>query len=361
MILTCKNGQNELRDINGITISCKGLDAPLSKLSIPNGEFAFDCRLIGYRGKERQRISELIKYLEGEKSSVSRVDLKIYDLLGTDESDTPINTSVQRRHILEELLGENSNLLTPVEIVSGNNLHSALRRLGTRRGIEIYSAIADERFIFTKCKSISAKIESKEESAGKAKYKLSILHGSQIIPLVNFVSSPIQLEVGMVVELSISSIFPSGNGLEALDPIVVDNFGSHSLPDESSSLCSIPTQKHQNARYRIYAGNNHDVHLVIEGVDPDEMAELKIRRLSLELLNTGRLFLCEPILPKSAVPSELIGAGTILGRTSSTANKEWELEGFLNGSFRLREAHLKGKKIHVIHRLGHGALGVGVS
>ncbi|MCP4634784.1 MAG: hypothetical protein GY855_17790, partial [candidate division Zixibacteria bacterium] len=137
-------------------IDSQKLNKYLHKLSLPNGKYSLDCRLIGYRGKERQKLYELSKYFEGKKSNVTRLELRIYDLLITDNDSNEL-----------------SELLIPSKVISKNNLIETVNNLSTRFGVEITDCQTDKQYLLTNKKRIFLNINSKEEIAGGYKYGLS--------------------------------------------------------------------------------------------------------------------------------------------------------------------------------------------
>ncbi len=142
------------RNCYGTKITCKNLNKYLSSLSWPDGQYNLDCRLIGYRGKERQKLFELSKYLDGHKSKVSRLDLKIYGFIGNDLSD--------------KLFAVVPSLVVLSETTKKDNLSDAVKRLSTRHGVEIVDCQTEITFLLSnnkrafqqrRCKKHSNKIQ----------------------------------------------------------------------------------------------------------------------------------------------------------------------------------------------------------
>ena len=342
----------QLRRQDGAPIQSNNINRMLGTLRLPQINFACDCRLIGYRGKERQKISELGKFVCGEQSSVSRAELKMYDLINLDGVDVLSLNALGRREKLEELFGAGKGMLPPVELISGDKLHQALKKVGTRYGVEILADDSTERYLFTKRKLAPAIIRSREECGGRFKYNLAVCIDGKELPAASALMSPLDLSVGEKIDIEATSVHETGDTIELLDPIISDWYGQYGCRHTLSSLHR-PHGKKLLGNYSLFPISQEEFHLALDYGDGANAEHYAIRHYSPRLLDSGRMFLMEKSEITGQISSNVQGTGRIISFTNNDGTLVIDLDGFLCGKFAIRPARLNGKMARVFCKVGN--------
>jgi len=322
----------------------------LSSIQLPTGELKLDCRLIGYRGKERQKVSELEKSIEGEDSSVTRLELKVYDLIALNQNDYSNSNADVRRKKLEELFDDNREILPPAEKVLGANLYQALKKIGTRHGIEIFALDSSERFLFTKRKLIPAIIESVEDFGRQSKYRVTPIIDGESNSLTAIISSPAKLNIGDKIEIEVTSVHTDGDLLELLDPEVFDKYGDCGYYD-IHSLATKDSAVEIAGKYTLFPSNHGAFQFELEYGSGHRSEYYSIRNFSLRLVDRGRLFLIERVDHSVRSAGSIRGTGKMVGHIILGESTVFSLEGILSGRFAITPARLNGKQVTVFRKI----------
>jgi len=156
----------KIRSITGTNFDTESISNKVNKIDWPSGNYTAECRLIGYRGKQRQKVQELVKHFNGEKSTVRRVDIKVADMISIDDENLSVSSGKVRRDKLEELFKDSASLLLPAEKCEGGSVAEMINRRGTRFGVEILGYDDNSRYLLTHRKLIPGQIDSIDEDSG---------------------------------------------------------------------------------------------------------------------------------------------------------------------------------------------------
>ena len=315
----------------------------------PKGEYTLDCRLIGFRGKSRLPVYEVLNLLKGEKTNVRRVELKIYDLLHHDRQAVAEIFS-ERRSLLEEMFKDDSKMLIPVKKVNGGRLEECLNRYGTRYGIEIFDCSLPIGYLYTHRKIIPLRIHGKKMQGKKAYYCLHGISNEERLPISAVISSDFDLDEGDLVEVEVYSIGRNGNNLRLVQPKIIDISGSYSDNIDIAYLLDAKPAELSAPTYGVFEMGKEGVVLRID----DDSDCLLLRGYLAELINDGRRLLAES-RAKSEVQTLIVcGSGTIIDKKVRGDSVTYNLQGFLKGRFVLKPIILNGRNERIFYRLDIG-------
>jgi len=145
------------KEDDGITLSCLNgmvlgghrIDEFLKKLPIAANDGRFEGRLIGFRGKERRPVSELIDHIEGRASSVRRMELRLCGIGSRDEDPVPDLAAVRSCS------------------AEGIELAEIVARMRTRLGAEIEDPESGYRYLYCTEQRLSMTvIDSRRNGSG---------------------------------------------------------------------------------------------------------------------------------------------------------------------------------------------------
>ncbi len=328
---------------NGTQITSKNLDSYLSKLLLPAGKYSLDCRLIGYRGKERQKLSELSKYLENRKSKVTRLELKIFDIIGKDQSS--------------ELSEITTKLLIPSEIVTGDNLSEVINRLSTRCGVEITDCQTENIFLLTNKKRAFFEIACKEQVSNGYKYRLSGKIGESNVDSTTYVISKVNLSVGQMVEIEVSDLKLINNNIELTFPKIIDSTEHGTTNENLEFLIRHSGKVKLNSLYTVSRYRASDALLTIETNEKNK--HYIIGNFSLERLSDKRRFLTEEVDTIKQNPGNQLGQGQVVQSDYAEASARLQFNGYLNGLYVIKPIVLNRKRrflfSQIINKNSHGA------
>lgn len=313
------------------------------------GEYTLDCRLIGYRGKSRQPLYEVINLLRGEKTNVRRVELRIYDLLHYGRQAVSEIFS-DRRLLLEEMFSDDSKMFIPVEKVNGGRLEECLNRHGTRYGIEIVDCSSPIGYFYTRRKIIPLRIHDKKMQGEKVYYRLHGISNGEHLSASTVISSDLDLSEGDVVEAEVYSICRIGNTLRLVQPKIVDISGSYSDDIDITYLLDTKPAELSAPTYVVYEMRKEGIVLKI---DYDSDCFL-LRGYSAELINDGRRLLAESRAKSEVQTLTTCGSGTVIDKKVQGDSVTYDLQGFFKGRFVLRPIILNGREKRIFHRLDIG-------
>lgn len=306
----------------------------LSGLSWPDGKYRLDCRLIGYRGKERQKLSELSKYLDGRKSNVTRIEMKVYDLLSSEDNGNELPDISGRQSSLKSKSGCVPDMLVPSETTSKYKLVETVENLSTRYGVEIVDCQTDEKFLFTNKKRAFFNIISKEQISGGYKYHLSGKIGNIGVECTTPITSRKNLPAGQSVEIEMSSIKSVDEKIELTFPRIVDSTGRGKTDENLELLIPGNSVPKSNSTYTVSQYRNRDVLLTIEKYKNKE--NYIIKKFSLNRLAKKGRFLVDEVDTTKGRPETQLGRGQVLQSDCCESSRKFRLSGFFDGLFAIR-------------------------
>jgi hypothetical protein len=347
VILCREKSATRLLDGSGTAILGDTIKGFLRNLKLPDGDYVLSGRLIGYRGKERQPVAELFKYIKGETTPVRRMEIKISDIFEKDGEPVQLGLEA-RRQLLEGLFSANSNLLLPAIIGSGTELNNIVADMATRYGAEILCSASREPLLYTHRKLLPAKIENCDKRGKRYHYQLSChIDGTAVRSEETVVSSQ-KYEIGDNVEIEIYSLYRGKEGIKLIHPRIVDRLaGGNQIIDIAGEKKDIPNldapitynlQKSPDGALRFIPPEKSGVFsFIINHYDPN-------------LLSDGRRFLADKISGREEGHAHF-GDGTMMNFRKDGDSAYLRLDGAFAGNFLLRPVILKGEKRYLFHKI----------
>jgi hypothetical protein len=347
-VILCRDEKGtKLLDAIGREISGDIIKAFLSNLIFPEGSYAMSARLIGYRGKERQQVAEVLKHICGKKATVRRLEIKICDILAKDSESLQFNTE-SRRKLLEELFISNPELIISAVRATENELDKVVRQVATRYGAEIILSDSAAPLLYTHRKLLAAKVVGKSQKRERDKYLLSCNIDGVTITTAEPIGSLIELDEGDSAEIEIYSLYRNGEEIKLIHPQIIDR-----LADNGESINIIRSQPPVSDKK--YSGS-YNLHMMPDGrlcctiKDNAECLSFVIHHFAPELLASGRRFLADNIIDTNDAGSDW-GSGGINNLERNGSFIRFRLDGSLSGHFQLLPAVLKANKHYLFHKL----------
>lgn len=346
--LVRNHGNVRITDWNGVDFNSEIISRFISGLELPESNFEVECRLPGFCGKERKAVDEVVHYLNNEKSSVRRLEVKIVDLV-SENGETFVNVPArERRRRLENLFAGHTALLIPVITAKGNNLTEHFGRCATRYGIEILEADTTGRFLLTNQKRIPAKITERKQTDKGYRYNLSCNVDGAPVVISESVFSNVGYEESGIVELEVFSINGRHDRLELSQPRIVGVEYGHGQPDDIGLILKSAEKNDCRSEYSLFQCDD-DVILNLSMETGN--ATYRICRFDKALLEKGRWFMVGKINYHSQIPAGLIDKGPVTGEIHDAETVRVSLGGFLEGEFILRPAIRNGVRQYVFYKI----------
>ncbi len=335
-------------DQNGIPIENKLLSDYIDSQTWPEGEYTLDCRLIGYRGKSRQPVYELLNLLKGGKSGVRRIELKIYDLLHYENPSAFENNAEKRRLKLEKIFNNKAELLVPVEKVKGESIAEAMNRCGTRYGIEIFDCSSPIRYSYTRRRVVPLHVSGIKKQREKVRYQLYGFSGGEHLHVTMAVNSDHELNEGDLVEVETYSMRRAGNTLELVHPKIIDTYGVYTNNVDIAHLLETKPIESSSPMYIVHETKGEGIILRLDDEDSDCFL---LRGYSAELLKCGRRLLVESRKSDEVQTLTSCGSGTIVEKQKQGDRILYHLQGYFTGRFVFRSIILNGRQRQIFYRL----------
>lgn len=343
IVLVRKNKINRFFWPDRTTVDFMAVKNCVKRLTLPDGEYALDCRLIGYRGKERQSTSALMKFLDGKKSPVRRVEIKVCDLISTADENSGLRTGRERRLELLSLFKNNTELLIPAELVNGDCLTSSVNRYSTRFGLEIHEADSSRRFLFTHRKQASFIVTGKSDDKYITKYQVAVLVDGVRQTLDESIALKPEYKVGDVIEVEQLSFGQVGERIKIRQPRIVDSCGRFQQIDDVSLLFDRDNTHDSKQRYNVYSvGDGHVVWQLSEN-GTGEYQRWLLKNYSEKLLAVGRGFVAESIIEETD-RSVLLGTGLVVRQEVKRDAIVYECQGYFDGRFVIKPVQLNNRR-----------------
>jgi len=334
IIIDSPNEELIARYYDDTKIVSQNLHKYLGSLSWPDGKYRLDCRLIGYRGKERQKLSELSKYLDGRKSNVTRIEIKVYDLLSSEDNGNELPDISGRQFSLKSMSGSLPGLLVPSETASKKKLTKIIENLSTRYGVEIADCQTDKKFLFTNKKGAFFNITSKEQISGGYKYRLSGKIGNIGVECNTPVTSRKNFPAGQSAEIEISTIKLTDGKIELTFPRIVDSIDQGTTNENLELLIHGNSVLKSNSTYTVSRYRNRDILLTIEKYKSKE--HYIIKNFSLNRLAQKGRFLVDEVDTTRGQSETQLGRGQVLQSDWCEPSRKFRLNGFFDGLYAIR-------------------------
>jgi hypothetical protein len=307
----------------------------------PNGDYVLTGRLIGYRGKERQKITELVKYLGNEASSVKRLELKFTDFRGE-------AAPAERQAELKKLLAGQSGLLIRGEVVSGNYLAESVNRWSTRYGVEIHDQVNDRWYHYSARNLLPLELVESEKHQSGFKYHLRTINSDNKNTFKTVWISPRKLPPGGIAEMEIAGFRKIGNQFSLIQPRLSDYYPARMK--KSRTVLSFGNES-GGFEYSLYRFNDQAVVLIFD--DDQKPSNYRIERFSSRLLDSGRRFLVEKLNDVNPEALKSICRGKIINVNRFKAGVAFEATGILSGRLVIRPMKLNGLERLVLQKVMH--------
>jgi hypothetical protein len=334
--------------------SGRRIDSPVVRectdnAELPEGNFIFDARLIGYRGKERRPVAELIDYLEGRKSPVRRIELRIADVIELKGRSAAVSPSLERRWLLEDQLGEKKNLLIPAVSTAAAELPAAVKSVATRYGAEIVGDEITERFLFTNQNRLLCRVSGRTPAKGGYQYRLSFWQDTKDAMVPATVFSREIWEDGDTVELEGREIFHDGGAVRMVNPRIVDSHGPYACPDFIENAVAESPALSSKMKYEMIRADKDSFLLTF--FLGEEKKYFRLYRFSFARMEKGRRFLADVADDNHSVGNAPVLRGTVEKADANGGRMDFRLSGALGGRFVIRKALINGRKRHLFYRL----------
>jgi hypothetical protein len=340
-------------DPNRVPIENKLLSDYTGSLIWPDGEYTLDCRLIGYRGKSRQPVSELLNLLKEKKSSARRFELKIYDLLYHENLSASINNASKRRSKLEKIFNDKPELLIPVEKVKGAGIIEIMNRCGTRYGIEIFDCNSPVRYSYTRRRIVPLQVSELKTEGEKTRYQLHGFSGGEHIPVALAISSEYKLNEGDLIEVETYSMHRSGSTLKLAHPKIHDTYGALANANDID-ITHLLEEKPKELSSPVYDVHESDGESIILRINDDDSENFLLRGYSAELVHDGRRLLVESHKNDEGQAMTILGSGNVVKKQKQEGRVLYHFQGFFDGEFVLRPIILNGQQRRIFYRLDSG-------
>jgi len=324
------------------------LSEHLKEMNLPDGDYILDCRLVGYRGKSRQPVCELLSFLKDGKSTVRRIELIVYDIVRCGDTLMTDFDGVSRRLKLEELFQNCRTALIPAGIVIGRDIKETLNKRGTRRGIEIYDSDSPVRYLFTHRKLVPLLVSKKESNTDSVRYRLHGLSGGEHLRTAVQVASKCDLNEGDIIEVEVYSLHRNGDTIELIHPRIIDCYGEFFNDPDITYLLKTKSSGLSSPGYIVYETNAMGI---ILRICDDNPGCYLLRNYSPELINNGRKLLSDTVEINDIKKSTVCGSGSIIAGKNAGECTWYHLKGFFNGKFAFRSVILNGQKKRLFYRL----------
>ncbi len=338
--------QATVRKYSGREIESAGLGQYLEQLTWPEGEYVLDGRLIGYRGKERQPLSEVSKYLRDEKSTVTRVELKLYDILLLDDISFEFATGRERRAILTELFDKYDGLLPKTVVCQGTKLAAAIAEVSTRFGCEILVVDGHHRFLLTHRKIIAGR-GSTVLGGNNRPCSLDCTIDGKSRQVTAEVKPWPEYASGSTVILEVNGVHEIDGQLATMHPKPVDCSEFYDICDDLSLVVSSLGIKQNTREYSVY---KRGADVILQFQIGDDVQAFQLRNFSFDKLNSGRRFLAAPEPVRPEAKTNPLGNGRVLEVSNKNECINMHLDGSLKGAFYLRPAKINGQACFIFSR-----------
>ncbi len=327
----------------GMEISYPRLLDFLGGLNWPDGDYMLDCRLIGYRGKERRKVADLADYLEGRKSPVRRMEIKVVDILKRNECDLADRPGRERLTELAELFANDESMIISSRISQSRCLQEDMAKVSTRRGIEIHELESPRRYLLTHRKLVPGIIMTCEDDKRQSFSLFCLIDGESV--LAGEVNNVDAAECRDVVEMECSTLAVDDNHITVANAVHSDWYGTYQWIDNIALLpTEIPNDK--NMHYALYTDDRKRVILEVPNENGREC--FLINNYSAELLKKGRCFSADRIESRDIAITGGIGEGEITAMSTNQGGFGFTANGVLAGKIRIRPMILNGRNRYLL-------------
>ncbi len=314
----------------------------LNGIKLPSGKYGVSCRLVGYRGKERRKSSELEKYLKGVKSSVTRIKPIVYDLISYDGEDYRSYTGDIRRERLERIFDSHSDILVKAHAIKGSKLHEGISRYGTRYGCIISDCDKAVNYLYSLRKLI--KIKYVKENADE--YFIVSCNGEEI--KVEGIPVPeLNIQSGSFVEIETGGLYKREGKLKLSQASMTDICNIGGLYDDVGLCISGSDRDYTGGMYYLHSVGNNAV-LSLNSLN----LIFVIHNFNYGSLNNGRRFAADRISTGVLKSSGNFECGDIVSSEKKGEAFRFEFRGRLSGDFVLRPILLNGRERYLFYRSG---------
>nr|MBN2276861.1 hypothetical protein [candidate division Zixibacteria bacterium] len=327
------------------------LNKYLESLPMPDNNFAVEARLIGHRGKERRPVEELIRFLQGEKTNVRRIELKICDLLKAGASEDRRVGGSERREELNRLFAAAPDLLVPARVATGDNLAGAIWETATRYGVEIHTLDSDEKYLLTHRHLIRLRITGQERRGNGFDYSLEGRNRDNT-KVVTHLRCNRDFRVGDVIEIETASITDRPDGLHLMHPRVIDCHFAYGIADDLSQLVKNDEPANYAGRYHLSRVSETTIRLDLEF--ENGVRSYNIKKFNTDRLEEGRRFPADEGQPDKIDEGAFFETGNILDYTTQDNALKISLDGFLGGKYIIRPIILNGHRRHLFYQFSGG-------
>jgi len=325
---------------DGTVVSSQRLIEYLDTLEWPDGDYVLDCRVIGYRGKERQGAVDLVAYFEDRKSPVRRLEVKVVDIFERDGRNLAARSGRERWAELAELFSSDTRLLIASRSGQCDQIQGHINRITTRDGVEIHERDSSRRYLLTHRKLFSGRMSVDGDNEQKRAVVWCLVDGCTV-PVVGGISGG---QRAGTVEMECSGLGRGDDGIVATNAISVERCGDFEVIDDIGLLVAGEHEVGQ-MDYALYAHGPEDMVLEVKAADRAEY--YLVYKYSEDLSGRGRRFVADRIRTGEVLPTNCIGTGSLAGLGEHQGGIVFTATGALTGVVRIRPIILNGRHRHI--------------
>ncbi len=349
LIVSRSNNKTLIAASDGQGVESKTLNKYIHTLKFPEGDYSVDCRLVGYCGKERRTVGAIRSYLNGEESSVRRLEIKIADLIAVDGEDAAVLSGIERRRKLEKLFADTPELLIPAKEAQGEKLAQIVGKCITRYGVEIFECNSSGRYLLTSKKYLPAIITGRSKAGDGYRYSMECHINNELKMPVETVYSTGKIDPGDTAELETYAVNCPNEKISLSQPRIVDVSGCHGQPDNISLLLDDNSSVDERPVYTLCEKSNGVKIMVIQ--NGSDLSAYRLFRFDVDLLEGGSLFFADRIENYKQADDKRAGGGAISEVICRDDSMRLHLDGFLTGHYMIRPVLKDGIRRYVFYKI----------
>lgn len=267
----------------------ESLDSIIRGLSQTEGDWRAEGRLIGYRGKQRRSVEETIAIIERKESSVTRLEIRLVDLIereGELLADRPYD---ERHNTLKAISGLAKSMIIPMYPADQEHLRETIQKYGTKAGVEIVSLANGERLFYSEPGRFTMTVTGREAKGTGFHYTLKAYTNEIAGEIETSLYLNREFEIGECLEVTAEGVQARDNKTLLLHPKMIDRYRTYQAPD-TIRLGTTETVKLNTVAI---LGIESDAFLRIKTNDSCEC--FRIKNFDKSLFQMGRSFRIEAV------------------------------------------------------------------
>ncbi len=311
---------------NGERLTGEAIDSLLSDLSLPDKDTALEGRLIGFRGKERQPVAELIGFIEGRSSSVKRVELR---LCGGELSHDSFDAELK---------------IVPSLTTDGAKLANTVESMKSRLGVEIIDLEDGAGYLYRNGRALSMTVVDCRENGNGYDHDLIASDSRRQLTVNATYHSVRRFNPGECLELAYDRIVIKESGAAAVGLKLLDSYGKYRKADNIDLSGAV--YFYRDELEFVQSGTIH--YCIVKG--NSGTIAYRLNRFDMELFERSRRFLAISVPPDEIESGKVILHRKIKSLMHEDGSVRIVTEGNQNEVISIRRAIINGHKCSLIYR-----------